>query len=202
MSKTPLPEHIAAVVRRETPGELIRWTGRPSAKQALLWSMLIWLFAIPWTAFSLFWEGMVLAPFITGAPQVPGANWGKVGMGVAVLFGLPFVLIGIGMMAAPFFIWRRAKAVVYVITDKRLLTVEAYSGHAKVKTLWPDRIVSIERTERADGSGTLKLLLGQRRDSEGDMVAETEVISAVPDVRRAEQLLTDFRPQPTRLPGG
>lgn len=200
MSKTPLPEHMMAAVRRETPGELIRWTGRPDASSAFRWSMLIYLFAVPWMAFTLFFTvGMVGVGVGGKAPWPPG--WGTTGLVVGLLFMVPFLAVGLAMLAAPFWLWRRARAMVYVVTDKRLLRAEVYSGRTKVKTIWPDRIVSMERTESADGSGSLNLLLGQRRDSEGDMVTETEAIAGVPEVRKLEELLADFRPQPVRLPG-
>lgn len=194
MSKVPLPEHIAAVVKRETAGELIRWSGQPDAGYAAKWSMLVWIFAVPWTAFSAMMALQIsgLGKLFAGA----ASPWGAFTSVVGLLFMVPFLLIGFGMLLAPLWVLRKARATAWVVTDKRLLTIEVHGRHTKVKSVLPERIVSIERTERADGSGSLKLLLGSRRDSDGDMVSETEAITAVPDVRRLEQLLTAFRPQP------
>lgn len=197
MSKVQLPDNIAAVVRRETPGELIRWSGQPDAAYAVRWSMLIWIFAVPWTAFST-----MMALQTSGLGRLfsgTASNWAAFTSVVGLLFMTPFLLVGFAMLLAPLWVWRKARATAWVVTDKRLLTIEVHGRHTKVKTVLPERIVSIERTERADGSGSLKLLLGSRRDSDGDMVSETEVITAVAEVRRLEQLLTAFRPRPAGL---
>lgn len=195
MSKTPLPEDIAAAVKRETAGELIRWTGQPDAARAARWSLLIWLFALPWTGFTLFLASTtVRIPKLgTGMPDI----WRLAFELFGILFMLPFLLVGLAMIAAPLWVWRKSRATAWVVTDKRLLVVEVYRKTSKVKTIWPERIVSIERTERADGSGSLKLLLGRRTDSDGDTVSETEMIYAADQVRKLEQLLAAFRPQPT-----
>jgi hypothetical protein len=37
------------------------------------------------------------------------------------LFGVPFVLIGLGMLAAPYWMRRKAQNTVYALTDKRAL---------------------------------------------------------------------------------
>lgn len=198
MSKTSLPEPIAAAGKRETPGELIRWTGQPNPGTAFRWSLLIWIFAVPWTAFSLFMTMGVLGVVkSTGTALGP---WGTVGGVVGLLFMVPFLAVGAGMMGVPFWAWRRAQATAWVLTDKRLIEIAVYRKLAKVKTIWPERIISIQRSERPDGSGSLQLLLGHRRDSEGDLVSETQHITAVKDVRKLEQLLVAFRPQPTSLP--
>lgn len=195
MSKTSLPEHIAAVVKRETAGELVRWTGQPGATRIAMLSMLIWLFAIPWMAFATF---LAMSTF-NGSKLMtaPFATWSTFTNLVSILFVLPFLLVGLIMLASPLWVWRKLRATAWVVTDKRLVAVEAYAKHSKVKTIWPDRIVSMERTESSDGTGSLKLLLGKRRDSEGVEVSETEAITAVPDVRKLEQLLAAFRPAPS-----
>jgi hypothetical protein len=184
-----LPKRLSAAIQSETQGERIRWLGRPSSRAAFSGGMLIWLFAVPWTAFALFWTAGALGLLSIGkaAAKVSAMNWA---MG---LFGLPFILVGLAMLAAPFGLARSARNTVHVITEKRLLTITANRVHTRVKTLWPADLVSIERTERPDGSGSLKLVLGSHRDSDGDKQTTSEAIGAVPDVRRAEQLLAAMR---------
>ena len=55
------------------------------------------------------------APFAGSMGQTMG--W------VMALFGLPFVLIGLGMLLAPFAAFRTARRTVYVVTSKRLMTI-------------------------------------------------------------------------------
>ena len=45
-----------------------------------------YLFAVPWTAFSLSWETIAVRMAFTGAPPLVGI--------IMTLFGLPFVVIG------------------------------------------------------------------------------------------------------------
>lgn len=40
-----------------------------------------------------------------------------------LIFGLPFVLIGLGMMAAPFYAYRKAQRTLYAITSERALII-------------------------------------------------------------------------------
>ena len=42
---------------------------------------------------------------------------------VMALFGLPFVLVGLGMLLAPFAAFRSARRTVYVLTNKRFMTI-------------------------------------------------------------------------------
>ena len=187
-----LPPWLEAAVQRETAGEAIRWTGRPGAFRSFAWSSLIWLFAVPWTAFALFWEAGVVGGLLLGKGAQPlgsvGHTWGWV-MG---LFGLPFILVGLGMMLLPFGVLRSARRTVHVLTSKRLLTIT--EGRIKrVKSVFPDQIRSIERTERPDGSGNLRLILGYEKDSDGDTVTKTQDLFAIPDVRRVEGLLMELK---------
>lgn len=111
---------------------------------------------------------------------------------MGLLFLTPFVLIGLGMLVAPVYAWRQARNTVHAVTDKRLVTLT--EGRArKVVSILPTHIISLERSERRDGSGTLKIVTGYRKDSDGDVVKHTEEIGHVAQVRAAERLLLDMR---------
>lgn len=131
---------------------------------------LIYVFAVPWTAFSLMWT--VLA---AGAIGVSGI--GLVGIAFP-LFGLPFIAIGCWMVARPFVpLWERGR-VLYVVTETRVLKL-ALGRDLVVKTVPADRIGLSERRERPDGSGTLSLTVRIGRDSDGDRQTETFEIGPV-----------------------
>ena len=98
-----LPRRMRDAVTREFQGEAIRWVGRPSARRVFTRSLAIWLFAIPWTAFSIGWEWAALGGWLSGKPS-PSSAHTLFGI-VFPLFGLPFVLVGLGMMATPFLAW-------------------------------------------------------------------------------------------------
>lgn len=181
-----LPLWMRDAVNREFPGERILWAGRPSATRTFLVSLLIWLFAIPWTAFSLGWEWMALGGWLSGKPS-PSTTHSIMGV-VFPLFGVPFVLVGLGMMATPFLAWRWARRTVHIIGDKRIVTMTV-GRSLKVKTHPTASITRLERIERRGGSGTLKVIMGTHRDSDGDKTETTEVFYGIPEVRKVERLL-------------
>lgn len=123
------------------PREKLLWSGRPDPARALIGTLAIWLFAVPWTAFAVFWM------------------WGASGAGKRSLqpgwtvdflfpfFGLPFVLIGLAMMSAPYWAYLKAKRTVYAITDKRVLIIEVGKSRT-VQSYSGEDIGNIKRTER------------------------------------------------------
>lgn len=182
-----LPRHMRDAVVKEFAGEAIRWVGRPSSARTLRAAAVIWLFAVPWTAFSLGWEFMALQGWLSGKPS-PSTSHTVMGV-VFPLFGLPFVLVGLGMMAAPFLAWHWARQSVHVIGHRRFATMTV-GRRLKVKSYRLDDIVRTERTEKRDGSGTLKVVTGLRRDSDGDKVEDSEVLYGIADVAKVERLLS------------
>lgn len=140
----------------------------------------IYLFAVPWTAFSLMWT--VLAAGAIGASGI-----GLVGIAFP-LFGVPFIAIGCWMLARPFVpLWERGR-VLYVVTDKRVLKL-AQGRTLAINTVPTERIGLAERREEADGTGTLSLAVRIGRDSDGDKQTEHFIIGAVADVRGAQTAL-------------
>jgi hypothetical protein len=183
---TDLPRRMRDAVTKEFQGERILWAGRPSASRSFLVSLPIWLFAIPWTAFSLGWEWMALGGWLSGKPPPSGI---QLIFGIVFpLFGLPFVLVGLGMMATPFLAWRWARRTVHVIGDNRLVTMTV-GRSLKVKTYQTASITRLERTERRNGSGTLKVIMGTHRDSDGDKTETTEVFYGIDEVAKVERLI-------------
>lgn len=186
-SPSDLPDDLRQALIREFAGEPIRWSGQPSARTAFWRSAGIWLFAIPWTVFALFWESLSLGGFLGfGGPK--GQQWSWFGA-FFVLFGLPFVAVGLGMMAAPFWLARRARRTVWVITTRRIASLTLGRRGVTVRSISPRDLFAVERTEKADGSGTLKLIFGEGRDSDGDKVERSETLQGIPDVRRVEDII-------------
>ena len=191
MSDT-LPAWLEAAVQRETAGESVRWIGRPGAWRAFAWTSLIWIFGIPWLAFSLFWEATVVGSLLMSKGAPFAGSMGQTMGWVMALFGLPFVLIGLAMLMAPFAAFRTARRTVYALTNKRFITITE-GRTRRVKSVLPDLIRSIERKERPDGSGNLRLILGFENDGDGGAVTKTEDLVGIADVRKVETLLMDLK---------
>lgn len=102
MDTTDLTERLLA-------GERLVWSGRP-AQGLLLTSRdaLLIPFSLMWGGFAVFWETTVLTQ-----PQAPG---------LFGLWGVPFVLIALYLVAGRFLLdaWIRA-GMLYAVTNKRIL---------------------------------------------------------------------------------
>ena len=189
-----LPPGLKAFAEREFAGEKLVWAARPDRRIAALLSFGLWLFAIPWTAFALFWEGAIVGPLLAdwlgyevggakpSGTMAHGMMWG---MG---FFGVPFILVGFGMLLAPFFALLKGRRTLYVLTDRRIVILEG-AHTVKVVSIGPSEIKGISRKEGPDGRGTLILDQGFAKDSDGDEVARKTELGVIDDVRRVEGLV-------------
>lgn len=163
-------------------GEVMKWSGCPNPRAFAASSLAIFLFAIPWTAFSIFWiaaaSGFQIPDFNNGFDFFP-------------LFGLPFLFIGIGMLSSPIFKYLKAKKTVYVITNQRAF--ELYCGRLKkVKSYAPKEIGRIERTEKKDGSGNLYFAKEQMRTNHGSREIKLGFLG-INDVKIAESRINRLK---------
>ena len=135
------PQFDAALRAQLLPGERVRWSAQPRASKQWL-VFLIWLFAIPWTAFALFWTWMASTPLRQGV-DLGGAGiiaW------AFPLFGVPFILIGLGLLATPFRLLLRTRRVVCALTDQRMIRL--YAGPTtKVESVQLDQVGQVELHE-------------------------------------------------------
>lgn len=191
-----LPPAAAHAVTAETQGEIVRWVSRPSPSANFWRTTPIWLMGIPWLAFSGGMFGAFALGLLYGTPKVTvkgPAGWESVGLSLALVFIGVFVLIGLAMFAAPFWVWWKSRRMVFVVTDKRLLRIGWGRGGARqVKSFNPARFVAIDRKQKSDGSGTLVITTLVTRDSDGDAAKETEMLVGVADVATADRLLTEL----------
>ena len=182
---------LDAILRRELmTGERIVWNGQPNPRK-LYAAFAIWLFAIPWTAFALFWEAMALLMLWGGTTKTPAVITWSFGI-VFPLFGLPFIIIGFYMLAMPFKAIAKAKRTVFALTDRRVLRVTAGQTR-EAESVMLGQIGPISVKVGSDGYGTLRIQTGISIDSDGDRVTERFEIAGVPDVSRLEGLLLEQR---------
>ncbi len=111
------------------PGEQLLWCGRPDPR---LWFTSADLYLIPfsvlWCGFAIFWEA--------GASRSGGPFFAA--------FGVPFIAIGLYMVAGRFFYKHyRKKQTVYGITTQRALV--AAGARSLADAPWPHQPVTIRR---------------------------------------------------------
>jgi hypothetical protein len=195
-----LPPELDSRVRAELrDGERLLWVGQPlPARYArAAWPMV--LFGIPWTAFAVFWIVMAggMGFFAANAgPGGPGAGGAALFGCCFPLFGVPFVLIGIGMLTSPIWLRRQARRTCYALTDRRAIVWKAQSfGGVEVRSYGPDDLTRLVRTENADGTGDLVfeefVRTTRRYGNNGNRSTYRTRYGflAIADVRRIEELL-------------
>ena len=176
-----------ALQRELDSGESVIWSGMQLGKIAKM-AFGIYLFAIPWTAFAVFWV-MVASTGVLNArepSEVGLIEW------AFPAFGIPFILIGLAMMSAPFVpLWQKGK-VLYAVTNQRVLRI-SLGSRLDVKAVPAERLGMVERNENSRGEGTLKLAVNVGRDSDGDNVTEHFVLGEVADVMGAHDAVRQLR---------
>jgi hypothetical protein len=189
---TALPAPLQSLIQKELrPGETVSYAAQPDPVRAGLPAFLIWLFAIPWSAFSFSFFGvglwMVYDLFMGAGPQ-KNEQWFAL---LVPVFSLPFVAVGIGMLGAPFWVMSTARRTAFVITDHRIFSV-GDGRSVKIESCDPAHIQSLTRKERPDGSGTLKLTTGHYRDSDSDRRTNSFDMPAIPQVAAAQRLIEEL----------
>lgn len=184
-----LPAGLASAVRQEVRGERIQWLGQPKPSAAFRSATPVWLMGVPWSAltFTIF-GALVLAVFFGKAPVRVIPQWEYAAMGAALIFTGAFALVGLGMLLAPIWAWWKARHTVHVITDKRLATLTT-GRSTRIRSVLPHQLLRFERKERADHSGSLRIVTGYAKDSDGDRTEFSEDLVGIPDVSKVEQLL-------------
>jgi hypothetical protein len=163
-------------------GEALVWVGQPNPSRMMKAGFALWLFFIPWTAFSLFWmagaSGFKIPTFDSPSSFFP-------------LFGLPFLFIGLGGLSSPFWLYRKAEFTVYVLTTQRALSIEGAKS-VTIKSYPISEMKHLERTEHADGSGDLVFKIEQYRDSDGDRQSKKHGFFAIPEVKKVERQIENL----------
>ena len=173
-TELPLDPNTDRLLRDELkPGETVLWKSAPLTKRHLMAAMPVFVFAIPWTAFAVFWMTMASRGSATFA-----------------LFGLPFVGIGLAMMASPWWAARRARRIGYAITTDRVLIITPeITGGVTVRSFTATELGDLERVQRGDGSGDLILQREWVRGSKGRQVEQKTGFIGIPDVREVQTRL-------------
>lgn len=182
-----LPPDAVSAIKAETRGEIVRWAGRPDAGRAFRSGFAVYFFGIPWSALTFTIFGSLIAAILFGKPPTRSVhNFEYVMMAAAVIFTGAFAAVGVALLLTPFWSGWKAKHTVYVITDKRVITI--VTGRTTVVTaITADKILKLERREKRDGSGTLAIVTGYGKDSDGDRVEERIELFGIRDVRAAER---------------
>jgi len=130
-----------ALTSQLSPGEKLSWSGQPSKGLIFRANDIFMIpFSLMWGGFAITWEFTVIS---SGAPFF------------FMLWGIPFVLIGVHMIAGRFFAdaWQRSKTH-YGVTNERIIIASGIFNK-QVKSLNLKTLSDITLNEKSDGSGTI-----------------------------------------------
>jgi hypothetical protein len=183
LSNLKIPKELRRKIENELqPGEFIRWIEQPIPRFFTASSIGSVLFGIPWTSFAIFW--------MWGASRfkLPDIREGLQPQNLFALFGVPFVLIGFRMLSSPVWAWQAARKTVYLVTDKRAISI--HSGWSTtIRIYLPNQLKEIYRKERADGTGDVIISIRRWKDSDGDNMSEEIGFLGVRNPREVENIL-------------
>lgn len=177
-----IPPRLREIIDRELePHEVIQWIEQPIPQFFTAGSIALVMFGIPWTAFSLFWM------------------WGASGFGTLFiqgitpmilfpLFGLPFVLVGFGMLSAPLWTRRLALQTVYLITNRRAISIEG-GKELTIRSYSPKQLQTVYRQENKDATGNVLITIRYWKDSDGDERKESIGFMQIRNPQQVEKLL-------------
>lgn len=178
-----IPWQLQEIVQRELDrDERVVWSAMPKPKYFSGPALGTFLLAIPWTAFSVFWiagaAGFKIPQFNNVADLFP-------------LFGIPFFLVGIGMLCSPLWAYRNSLNTVYLITNRRAITIDGGMSYT-VRSYTPEKLNETFRREHQDGSGDVIISRHSWRDSDGDKQMQELGFLRIKDAKSVESMLKEL----------
>lgn len=158
-------------------GEKVVWQGMKLARIEPK-GFAIWLFAIPWTAFALFWTAMASLATVATDDSIGILGW------AFPLFGTPFILIGVGMLAIPFVPYFQRGRILFAVTNQRVLEL-GMGRDLTVKSIPASRIGDIVRRESGDGTGSVEIALSSAIIGVNGQRTNEMTLGRIDDVRSA-----------------
>jgi hypothetical protein len=165
-------------------GESLYWTGTADPTRTAISALPAAIFGIPFAGFALFW--MNTAFHATSSIHKSSNNAFTKSFTVFPLFGLPFLLIGLGIVLAPLWAYLKGRSTVYAVTNQRIMVITGGSN-VSVKSYTPADIVGVEHRERPDGSGDIVIqTTGTMRTN--NSVSQIKVaLCGIPNVKQVAQ---------------
>ncbi len=180
-----MEEHdVQSAARAELhEGESLVWWGQPSGKAFSRGSWPLFFFGIVWLAFSLFWA--VLSFLIFDDDNAAFVRY------FYALFSIPFILIGLRLIASPFIENGKAGRTVYAITNMRAMVITT-GLKKKVSSLPAKDILKITRKDQPDGSGNITFSMNYPQGRKSSGTYKDYTFLGIPDVKIAEMYIHDF----------
>lgn len=179
MNLEDLHPELQSIIRQEiSANEKILWVGKPRPGALMYASLGLVLFAIPWTAFAIFW--------VCGASGFKWPTW-QGPQSLFPLFGLPFILVGLGMLSSPYWIKRAADRSGYIITNARAVVFSWKLMSAEVSSYSANQLTKMQKKLKPDGSGDIIF----DEQSQGSGRYKRIGFIGIDDVKQVEKILRE-----------
>jgi hypothetical protein len=188
-SQTVSPELVDALASVLDSDEQVVWQGRPRRGLVPVNTGTM-IFSFVWCAFACFWETTVLYLYLKGGAKRPPVFF--------VLWGIPFVLVGLYMVAGRFLVdaWNRGRTF-YVLTNRRALIIRGRQGRS-LTSLELTGLREVRFTEHRDGTGTIMMNPPEQGQKTASWPAssDTPACPAFEHISDARQVFRLLRPLP------
>lgn len=165
----PLHNQIS---RELDPGEQIKWAGQPDPKASAITAAKL---CLPAAAFMLFLTWLVFSSWLSQFGGFSSTSLLVLGF---VVFGAGFSLF---LALLPLWTHSVAKNTIYVITQRRLMTIRQPGSQKQVKSIPARNIINIEYTQHASNFGDLLV--------ESDSQPRITKLRGISQVQEAERVL-------------
>lgn len=170
LSNLKIPKELRKKIDNELQqGEFIRWVEQPVPRFFTANSILTVLFGIYVTSFSI---GFLIVLIWVVLSSLKGPTHLELVVIIAmviIFFVLPclfFVYAGFLMLSSPIRVWQEARNTVYLVTDKRAISIQGGSSTI-IRSYLPDQLKDVYRKERSDGTGDVIIAIRRWKDSQG-----------------------------------
>jgi hypothetical protein len=172
-------------------GESLYWTGVADPPRAAISALPAALFGIPFAGFALFW---INAAYHGTHSMNRSSNSFTGAFSFFPLFGVPFFLVGLGIILAPLWAYLKGRSTVYAVTNQRVMVISGGSTRS-VKSCTPADIVSVEHVERADGSGDIIIRTNALTRSNNSVSQATVSLCGVANVKEVARQVMNLHTQ-------
>jgi len=140
MSEQCIPEDLKKRVEKELqPGERVEWLGMPVPRFFSPGALAAFFSGILCTTLSILWA-------------LGYASQEKIALDLPMFIVSPFLIFGLGLTSVPIWAFRSWLKTIYIITDKRAITIEA-GGASTIRSYSSDMLKHIYIKNRNDGRG-------------------------------------------------
>jgi hypothetical protein len=191
-----MPPHLAQAVKRETSGFGVQWASFTDTKGTPRAARWIWVLAVPATAYMLFDTWKTFAKLLA-IKSYATAGMIKLLMATGdMVWTLLWLAAAIASLFVPLWAERKFGEVAHVITDTSLISISATRYGSTTVDICPlGSVLAVELHTTTEDSGTLTILAGMRRASDGDIFRKSYIMASVLEPRQVEALINRLASQ-------